>query len=229
LFASDSLVSGATKLLERFRSEISLISKLETVPAYKLPPKEEDTSALNKKQLATFIGEYWASSDLGHLKETTEEDGCSAFPLAPGFSKSPEDDAWTNNPIKALINTPEGYIWVPSQALIGVREAARNLDVALIRATNLEANAVLVGQGRERLKKLELDIQQLELKVRVTFEQCSSACLGNLSELVVPTGRDRYGPRGSRCVQGSQEAQNKEEVGEPQRHLSFSCLPASVP
>ena len=65
---------------------------------------------------------------------------------------------------QALINTPEGYIWIPSKALLRLREATHTLDVALAKATNLEAFAGLREDGRARLVQLEADVRQLELK-----------------------------------------------------------------
>ena len=163
--ASESLILSASKVLERFRSEVALAIELDDKqPPYKLPPAEADTEELNKKDLAKFMAEYWTPDDSGYIKETTEEEGCQPFPLPPGFNKAEDDEEWAANPMKALINTPEGYIWVPSKALIGLREYARELDVALVRATNSASFAPLCERARERLLAIETDIQQLEVK-----------------------------------------------------------------
>jgi hypothetical protein len=164
LEASESLIASSFKVLERFRSEVALAVTMDNIPTYKLPPPAEETAELSKKQLAAFMESYWEADDLGHIKETTVEDGCNPFPLPPGFGKTDEDEEWANNPIKQLINTPEGYIWVPSKNLVNLREAAKNLDVALIRATNSGAFAPLLEKARVRMQELENDIQQLELK-----------------------------------------------------------------
>ena len=129
-----------------------------------MPPAEEDTAELNKKQLQLFLESFWGVNDLGHIKETTEEEGCHPFPLPPGFAKDEEDEAWNANPLKALINTPEGYIWVPSKALVDLRSKARDLDVALTRASNTGAFSDLVDKSKESLQQIEQDIQHLELK-----------------------------------------------------------------
>jgi hypothetical protein len=162
--ASESLVMSATKVLDKFLSEGVLSQKIDSIPAYKLPPTPEATAELNKKQLAAFLESYWSPNDIGHIKETTEADGCAAYPLPPGFNKSEEDESWAKNPLKALVNTREGYIWVPAMSLVTLREAAREIDIAVTRATNSEAFAPLIAKSRERLQKLEADIQQLELK-----------------------------------------------------------------
>eukprot|EP00615_Pteridomonas_danica_P012070 CAMPEP_0114360286 /NCGR_PEP_ID=MMETSP0101-20121206/23724_1 /TAXON_ID=38822 ORGANISM="Pteridomonas danica, Strain PT" /NCGR_SAMPLE_ID=MMETSP0101 /ASSEMBLY_ACC=CAM_ASM_000211 /LENGTH=588 /DNA_ID=CAMNT_0001504395 /DNA_START=22 /DNA_END=1788 /DNA_ORIENTATION=+ len=164
LEASDTLISTSFKVLERFRSEVALSVTIEQVPTYKMPPLPEETAELNKKQLAAFLEEYWDEDDVGHIKETTKEDGCNPFPLPPGFGRPEDDEEWANNPLKALINTPEGYIWVPSKSLVNLREAAKNLDVTLIRATNFDAFAPLLEKAKVKMQKLTSDIQQLEMK-----------------------------------------------------------------
>jgi len=164
LGGSESLITSSTKLLERLRSEIALAHEVDTIPLYKLPPAEEDTAELNKKQLQVFLDSYWGVDDVGHIKETTEEEGCHPFPLPPGFAKDEEDEVWNANPLKALINTPEGYIWVPSKALVYLRTKARDLDVAVIRSTNAGAFSELIDSSKERLQQIEQDIQHLELK-----------------------------------------------------------------
>jgi len=162
--ASDSLVVSATKLLDRFRSEVALKVHLAGIPPYKMPPAADATAELNKKQLAAFLAEYWTECDLGKIKETTAEDKCHPFPLPPGFGKADDDEEWNTNPLKALVNTPEGYIWIPSTALMRLREAAKEMDVAIIRATNLGAYEPQVDKARVKLQEIEADIQQLELK-----------------------------------------------------------------
>ena len=56
---------------------------------------------------------------MGYVKETTDggPGGGSAFPLNVNFnmSEDPETEegkAWLACPLRSLINTPEGYIWV---------------------------------------------------------------------------------------------------------------------
>ena len=162
--ASESLVLSSTKVLDRLLSEVDLADKVAKMPPYKMPPPEEETAELNKKQLAAFLAEYWSEDDVGHMKETTAEDGCHPFPLPPGYNKTEDDEEWAANPMKALVNTPEGYIWIPSMALVNLREAAKHLDVALICATNNGAFEPLTTSAKEKLQAIEADIQQLELK-----------------------------------------------------------------
>ena len=131
---------------------------------YKLPPPNEEIEELNKKQLAAFWAEYWDPEDMGHLKETTEEEGAAAFPLPANFGKTEEDEAWANCPLKNLINTPEGYIWVPATTLLGLRDAASTLDEAKVAAESHGAHGPLVATATEKLQLLEKDIQQLEFK-----------------------------------------------------------------
>mmetsp|Transcript_70548 Transcript_70548/g.159591 ORF Transcript_70548/g.159591 Transcript_70548/m.159591 type:complete len:617 (+) Transcript_70548:164-2014(+) len=121
--ADEGLVGGATKVLDRLRSELALAGELKKVPPYKLPPAEEETEGLNKKQLAAFLAEFWGPDDVGRIKETTEADGCHPFPLPPGFGKEEDDEEWNKHPLKPLCNTPEGYIWIPAKALVRHRAA----------------------------------------------------------------------------------------------------------
>ena len=149
---SADLVQTATALLERLQSEVQLAQRLEELPSYKMPPPEEETAELNKKQLAVFLEDYW-KDDIGHIKETTAEEGGHPFPLPPGFMKEEDDEEWNKCPLKALVNTPDGYIWVPSRSLVDLRSSTKRLDVALSRASNKEGFKPLLADAKERLRK----------------------------------------------------------------------------
>lgn len=153
----------ATRLLERLQSEVELRDRLVNIPAYKMPPPEEETAELNKKQLAAFLEEYW-KDDIGHIKETTTDEGGHPYPLPPGFMKEGDDEAWNQSSLKSLVNTPDGYIWVPSRSLVNLRSATKRLDIALVSATNKQGFAPLRKEAKDRLQQIENDVQQLELK-----------------------------------------------------------------
>ncbi|GMI10248.1 hypothetical protein TrRE_jg9979 [Triparma retinervis] len=119
---NEGLIEAARTVHMRLAAELEVGRAVEGFPAVKLPV---DTSAMTAKE----VKEYWVEEDpekpvnTGHVEETRE------------WPKPPED-------------TGE-YVWCPSQAYAGFKQAYDRLGAALEAAKGSGGNAELVEEGEK--------------------------------------------------------------------------------